>query len=420
MRVLIFTVINVLLAATSAQGQDTTRVLFLGNSYTYFNELPVMLSELAASMGHVVETSQNTPGGASLQGHMTNDTSQDLIQQGDWDFVVLQEQSQKASLPYDQVQADFFPAVQALADEIRNHNDCAVPLLYMTWGRENGDDQNCSWWPPVCTYEGMQELLTERYLEAADMTESWCAPVGMIWEDVVATTGLDLYNPDSSHPSAAGSYLAASAFFVAIFGENPMNSEYSGPIGLNESEALDEAVWNVWQNQQSAWKQFDLLGTELFSQSTPTGSIVQVSTSPYVDSIAVSNATFDFIWMDGDLVTLDFEGTTTLELVVYSACGPPYSYSETLTSAGNSVSATPSPLGTQVYPNPAHDVLFVELNWANPAHAILRDSNGRQTKEWPLSGATCLDVSAIPSGFYRLEIWSQGALLNSRAIAVQR
>ena len=399
---------------------QTKNVLFLGNSYTGVNNLPLLTYNLALSLGDTINYDSNTPGGYTYQGHSTNGTSLAKIAQGNWDFVVLQEQSQKASLPYDQVQADFFPAVQALADEIRNHNDCAVPLLYMTWGRENGDDQNCSWWPPVCTYEGMQELLTERYLEAADMTESWCAPVGMIWEDVVATTGLDLYNPDSSHPSAAGSYLAASAFFVAIFGENPMNSEYSGPIGLNESEALDEAVWNVWQNQQSAWKQFDLLGTELFSQSTPTGSIVQVSTSPYVDSMAVSNATFDFIWMDGDLVTLDFEGTTTLELVVYSACGPPYSYSETLTSAGNSVSATPSPLGTQVYPNPAHDVLFVELNWANPAHAILRDSNGRQTKEWPLSGATCLDVSAIPSGFYRLEIWSQGALLNSRAIAVQR
>ena len=103
---------------SNARSQDTTRVLFLGNSYTFFNDAPVILTELAASMGHVVETAQNTPGGASLQGHVNNPTSQDLIEQGNWDYVVLQEQSQKPSLPYDQVTVDFFPAVESLVESI--------------------------------------------------------------------------------------------------------------------------------------------------------------------------------------------------------------------------------------------------------------------------------------------------------------
>ena len=110
----LFILLAVCALVSSSQAQDTTRVLFLGNSYTYYNDLPQLLTDLAADMGHVVETAANTPGGYTLQGHASNDTSLDLIAEGGWDFVVLQEQSQIPSFPDFQVEADFFPAAEYL------------------------------------------------------------------------------------------------------------------------------------------------------------------------------------------------------------------------------------------------------------------------------------------------------------------
>ena len=417
---LLFVCTAILLFTLSTRAQDATRVLFLGNSYTFFNELPVMLTELAASMGHVVVTAENTPGGASLQGHTTNATSQELIEQGNWDFVVLQEQSQKASLPYDEVVADFFPSVESLVETIRLHNDCAVPLLYMTWGRENGDSQNCAWWPPVCTYSGMQELLTERYLEASDNSQSWCAPVGMIWEDILNSTNINLYNADSSHPSAAGSYLAASTFFVALFGENPAASNYSGPISLGASTTIDEAVWNVWQTQSSAWMQYDLMGMELFTQSTSTGCNIQVSTSPYVDSVLVSNGNLEFVWQNGDVESLIFDGSATFDLTVYSQCAAPNFSSETFYSSTASIAPYSTRSNFSIYPNPASDLLFIDVLASTSAEVIMRNSRGKTMGSWSVTGTESINVSGIPQGVYSLEILSDGKILEKQAVLIQR
>ena len=408
-----------LVSISNVRSQDTTRVLFLGNSYTFFNDLPVILSEMAASMGHVVETAQNTPGGASLQGHISNGTSQDLIQAGNWDYVVLQEQSQKPSLPYDQVTADFFPAVEALVETIRLHNECAVPLLYMTWGRENGDASNCSWHPPVCTYEGMQELLTERYLEAADNTDSWCVPIGMVWEDLLNATNINLYNADGSHPSAAGSFLAASAFFVALFGENPTDSNYSGPIGQGNSNSINGAVWDVWEAQPNAWMQYDPLAVEFFTQSTPTGCNVQVSTSPYVDSVLASTGDVEFLWQNGSLESLEFEGMTTLDLTVYSGCSAPLTYSQTFYASTSQVSNLKESNALAFYPNPANDLLIAHGSRAQQAKLKIRDNQGRVTKSWDIGEQETIDVTSIPAGIYTLETWVNGILLDTSKIIIE-
>ena len=406
-----------LLSIPAATAQDTTRVLFLGNSYIFFNELPTLLTELSESMGHVVVTGQNTPGGASLQGHVNNTESQALIQQGDWDYVVLQEQSQKASLPYDQVTADFFPAVEALVTSIRQHNDCSVPLLYMTWGRENGDVKNCAWWPPVCTYEGMQELLTERYLEAADNTQSWCAPVGMIWEDLLGLTNINLYNPDGSHPSAAGSYLAASTLFVALFGQNPEASDYSGPIGLGVSNAIDAAVWAVWESQSSAWMQYDLLEVGFYSQSTPEGCNVQVSASPYIDSIHVSNGSFNFVLQEGDVIPLNFTDSIVVDVIIFSGCANPISSTQTFYSGVNSIGEEKN-TDTSIYPNPTSESLWITQPMGLSTF-ILNDSQGIVVQKWSATESHSIDVSSLRSGLYFLETWTGQTLIKTDKLLIQ-
>ena len=118
---------------------QTKSALFLGNSYTYFNNLPKLVADIASSNGDSLINDSNAPGGYTLQGHSTNATSLSKIKSRQWDYVILQDQSQKPSLSPAYVQANVFPYAEKLVDSIEVNDSCTTPLFYMTWGRENGD-----------------------------------------------------------------------------------------------------------------------------------------------------------------------------------------------------------------------------------------------------------------------------------------
>lgn len=160
--------------------QDSKNVLFLGNSYTTSNNLPNLIQQVATSIGDTFTYDTSTPGGYTLQGHATNTTSLDKIRAGNWDYVVLQEQSQRPSFPDAQVANEVYPYAQRLNDSIVKYNPCAETTFYMTWGRENGDTANCGGWPPVCTYEGMDDLLRQRYQIMANDNDAITSPVGAV------------------------------------------------------------------------------------------------------------------------------------------------------------------------------------------------------------------------------------------------
>ena len=67
----------------------------------------------------------------------------------------------KPFFPPSQVASQVYPYAESLCEYIREANPCTDPVFFMTWGRENGDSQNCAAYPPICTYEGMQDRLTE-------------------------------------------------------------------------------------------------------------------------------------------------------------------------------------------------------------------------------------------------------------------
>ncbi|PKN95755.1 MAG: hypothetical protein CVU43_24110, partial [Chloroflexi bacterium HGW-Chloroflexi-5] len=116
--------------------QDTLRVLFLGNSYTYVNNLPQIVADMARSTGDSLIFASNTPGGYTLEGHSTNATSLSLIAQGGWNYVVLQEQSQLPSFTDSEVQSMVFPYARKLDSLINVADTCTETVFYMTWGRK--------------------------------------------------------------------------------------------------------------------------------------------------------------------------------------------------------------------------------------------------------------------------------------------
>ena len=217
-----------------AFGQGLKRkVLFLGNSYTAVNDLPAMLAAAAASVGDTLVRDMYAPGGYTLQQHLQDNQSINKIKSGGWDYVVLQEQSQRPSFPeYSLAEAS------QLSNRIRQYNSCARPLFYMTWGRKNGDASVCSSWAPVCTYAGMDSLLHLRYKLMAEKNHTQVSPVGATWKYIREHfPGIELYQADESHPSLAGTYAGSCCFYASVFKKDPATITYNG--GLSASVAAN-------------------------------------------------------------------------------------------------------------------------------------------------------------------------------------
>merc|ERR1712038_1276768 len=142
-------------------------ILFLGNSYTNGdgcnNGMDFFVQKLAEGAGFSATPDRSAPGGKTLQWHATN--SLDRIKNGDWDAVVLQDQSQRPSFGSGYVYNNILPDVRILVQAMRETNVCTLPVFFQTWGKRDGDTGNCSPapWDGLCTFKGVQDQLTQAY-----------------------------------------------------------------------------------------------------------------------------------------------------------------------------------------------------------------------------------------------------------------
>ena len=252
-----------------------------------------------------------------MAGHASNATSLSKIASQEWDYVVLQSQSQEPSFPPSQVANDVYPYAQQLTDSIRRNTSCGTPLFFMTWGRKNGDASNCAAYPPICTYEGMQQRLRESYMEMAFTNQGRVSPVGVAWKRVREEyPEIDLYTPDESHPSYAGSYLAASVFYCSIFQKSCESSDFTGSLDSTTAGRLRTIASETVLDSLGLW---GFLEAEVVLDSTFLNYAYLTSIFSNADSIS---------WDFGDplvgsssdsLVTAEYlvEGEYTVTLSVY-------------------------------------------------------------------------------------------------------
>ncbi|MFN5712826.1 MAG: hypothetical protein ACK46S_12480, partial [Bacteroidota bacterium] len=123
----IFTIL--FLSISDIKGQDTLRVLFLGNSYTSYNNLPQLVKDLSTSAGKNLITDVNMPGGITISGHLNDPTSIAKVSQGNWDYVVVQEQSQLPTIDYYRYN-DMYPSLTDLKMMVEQFSPCAKLITY--------------------------------------------------------------------------------------------------------------------------------------------------------------------------------------------------------------------------------------------------------------------------------------------------
>ena len=211
-------------------GAPCVRVLFLGNSYTYVNDLPTVFREIARSAGTNVETAMEATGGETLADHAGSSESLAAIRDSQWQFVVLQEQSEIPSVGALR-QSQMEPAARSLVELVRTAR--ATPILLETWAHRDG-------WPDYgLDYRAMQAAVDAGYDTLAAELGVGVAPAGQAWERALGEEpSIVLWQADGSHPSAAGTYLAACVLYARIFNANPMGITETAGLSADVAHAL--------------------------------------------------------------------------------------------------------------------------------------------------------------------------------------
>jgi len=182
------------------------KLLFIGNSFTYVNQLPMALAALVFDSGtsKQLKVAEIVQGGATLDllwNH--SDAKKTIADGGPWTEVVLQEQSQR---PYKEPEL-MFKSVQDFDAAIRQAH--ARTVLYQTWCDRNS--------------LGDQQLLTAGYKTAAGKVGAEVVPAGDAFAICLREQpNINLYDADNHHPSKEGTYLAACVFYAKLFGRTPV------------------------------------------------------------------------------------------------------------------------------------------------------------------------------------------------------
>ena len=391
----------VVIATNLSIAQTTKKVLFLGNSYIYVNDLPTLISNLATSSGDILIKDQNTPGGYTMEGHSTNTTSLSKISSDNWDFVVIQDQSQRPSFPPSQVETEVFPYAKILNDSVVANDTCSETLFFMTWGRQNGDQDNCQYYTPLCTYEGMQQRLRESYLQMGVDNFASVAPVGMAWKKARELTNdtINLYSSDESHPSIYGSYLAACVFYASIFDKSPVGNTFHSTLPESSALLLQNIANDVIFDSSYVWNfQTANFGSQLIADYT-------------LSFTGTENTDTDF-WDFGDgTASTDHNpthifpnvGTFNVQHIITNNCT-----SDTITLEVNSgviLDINNIETDFNIYPNPTKDYLIIEQNNSLISDISITDMNGRIVYlQFISKGNTQINISHLDKGIYFIKI----------------
>jgi len=215
-----------------SQEQDSTKVLFIGNSYTYFWNLPQQVEILGNSQEYLIVTQQSTSGGRNLGNHWKGERklkSKELLKKGDFDIVVLQNHSMRAINSPDSML--YFG--EKFATLAKAHG--TKTFIYSTWSRE---------WDPF-----MLQQISKVDKQLATNTGATLVPVGKAWQLAKQLRPtIAIYDEDGSHPSSLGSYLTACMFYGAITKQSPIGL----PSRLQTTDKRGEKLYLNIQSKNNA------------------------------------------------------------------------------------------------------------------------------------------------------------------------
>ena len=221
---------GVLADAADGAAPRVERVLFIGNSYTEFNDLPRVVRELGAETGAPIVTEAVLVGGATLYDHWSKGDANGKIDKGNFDAVVLQGQSLEALGG----EGGFDTYAQRFGDQVKAAGSRAV--WYATWARGPGASANMRG-------EAVANRIEQAYSKVAIAKGGKVARVGAAFlQAQIRLPQVPLYIEDQSHPTKEGTFLAACTIAHTLTGKVPRVPD-PAPLGIPRATA--QALCNL-------------------------------------------------------------------------------------------------------------------------------------------------------------------------------
>ncbi|MBI1838307.1 MAG: hypothetical protein HYR91_13680 [Flavobacteriia bacterium] len=204
---------------------EPMNVLFIGNSYTHYNNMPGIFQDIAVSKGVKINVEMSAKSNHTLKMHCARTEMFEKINSKKWDYIVVQGFSRELLHEQSYLDTSFVPYFKQISDSIYKNNACTNILLFMTWGYKTGIHDN----PEYDTYQKMSDKIQIGYQYISNVFGLPIVPVGQVWETVKENNPhFDLYQEDNQHPTIYGSYIAACTFYAAIIKASPFGGFDAG------------------------------------------------------------------------------------------------------------------------------------------------------------------------------------------------
>ncbi len=396
----IFVALALFVAFGYSQTEDNPLdVLFVGNSITYFNDLPQTFEAIAEEQGYEMELDQHTPGGTGFVHHVNSATLYQKFRDREWDYVVLQPGSNESpgfSYPI----AETIERGERLRDSILKYSPCASIYYYqISYGIV--DDSEASF----DQYLERSELIKNNITLMSNETDIPFAPVGECFKTSMQTDDSEFLwgGYGDIHPNAKGSFMGACAFYNALFKKEISNSNVNGGLTNEQADYFRGIAQDVTLNNLDDWNISSLTATALFDfEVLNDGSVNFINQSTNYDTI---------VWDFGDGETsMDANPNHTFDF------GQATSYQVLLTASKDCkehhhlVTFTPNLLGVdeltevdeslKAYPNPVTD--FITFSFAgNKGYAlVVFDLLGAKVLEINIEDNQRVNVGNLQRGVY--------------------
>ncbi len=239
-------------AADFLDGRPVRNVLFIGNSRTFYHDMPQMVRSIADSAGYPERYAirMDAQPGVSLSDHLASQKTQALIAQN-WKYVVLQV------LSSDQYSAESsgaaWEAAAKMIGEVRSSN--ALPVMFVTWRYTDKCTGNAGLPKsaiglPTSGYANMHANIQQQHARLAALTGVDLVNVGLVWEGLQSQPiDFSLYD-DCNHPSIYGSYLSALMFYSYFSGRDVADVTFRPEeISPEDAQMLRSAVSRYLQQK---------------------------------------------------------------------------------------------------------------------------------------------------------------------------
>lgn len=229
-------------ADTTEAQQDNTpeekpmKILFIGNSLTYYNDMPALLMKLGQAAGKDIYTFKATVGSSTMCQQISSTTEigklVDAAFQKSWTHVVIQP-SRRITDKENTVKTAELAAAKVLDERIKAAG--AETVIYATWGNNTGE-----YTAYKMNADGINATTANKYsISRADHTAymksvseefatALVAPMvdcASIFEFMATKyPDINMYHTDERHPSLYGSYAVACAFYAHFYNESPVDA----------------------------------------------------------------------------------------------------------------------------------------------------------------------------------------------------